>query len=110
MAHSETSVSYGIFVMDADGSRRRRVTSMGGAPVWSPDGSRIAFELHRSALGLPGGGSDIYVVDVEGGAPVNITDSTPGQYAVAPDWSPARRWFLQRVSSLPKRAGSAPGK
>lgn len=79
----------GIFVMNADGSGRRRVTSMGGAPVWSPDGRRIAFEVSRSALGLPGGGSDIYVVDVDGGAPVNITNNAPGQYAVAPDWSPA---------------------
>ena len=65
------------------------MTSIGGAPVWSPDGRRIAFEVSRSALGLPGGGSDIYVVDVDGGAPVNITNNAPGQYAVAPDWSPA---------------------
>lgn len=80
----------GIFVMDADGSGRRRVTSMGGAPVWSPDGRRLAFEVGRSELGLPGGGSDIYVVDVDGGAPVNITHNAPGRYAVAADWSPAK--------------------
>jgi Tol biopolymer transport system component len=78
----------GIFVMNADGSGRRRVTSIGGAPVWSPDGRRIAFEVSRSELGLPGGGSDIYVVEVDGGAPVNITNNAPGQYATTPDWSP----------------------
>ena len=80
----------GIFVMDADGSGRRRVTSMGGAPVWSPDGRRLAFEVSRSELGLPGGGSDIYVVDVDGGTPVNITKNSPGRYAVTADWSPAK--------------------
>jgi Tol biopolymer transport system component len=80
----------GIFVMNADGSGRRRVTSIGNAPVWSPDGRRIAFEVNRSELGLPGGGSDIYVVEIDGGAPVNITNNAPGQYATTPDWSPVR--------------------
>lgn len=83
-------VGDGIFVMNADGSGRRRVTSIGGAPVWSPDGRQIAFEVGRGALGLPGDGTDICVVDVDGGRLTNITNNAPGQYAVTPDWSPAQ--------------------
>jgi Tol biopolymer transport system component len=41
------SSSRGVWVMDADGGRPRKLThtaeSLDGAPTWSPDGARIAF-------------------------------------------------------------------
>ena len=52
-----------IYVMNADGSGRRRLTRSpqnDGDPVWSPDGRRLAFVRVR------GGRSDIYVVDADG--------------------------------------------
>ena len=35
---------HGIFVMNADGSERRRLTQRGEGPAWSPDGKMIAFD------------------------------------------------------------------
>ena len=52
-----------IYVMNADGSGRRRLTRSpqnDGDPVWSPDGRRLAFVRVR------GGRSDIYVVNADG--------------------------------------------
>jgi Tol biopolymer transport system component len=56
-----------IMVADADGSNRIQLTS--GAehdrfPVWSPDGSRIAF-----LRGREWGGNDVYVMNADGSAP-----------------------------------------
>jgi Tol biopolymer transport system component len=52
-----------IYVMNADGSGRRRLTQSpqnDGDPVWSPDGGRLAFVRIR------GGRADIYVVNADG--------------------------------------------
>ena len=51
-----------IYVMDADGSNPRRLTSYSGidiSPSWSPDGTQIAFESDRD------GYWDIYVLDLQ---------------------------------------------
>jgi Tol biopolymer transport system component len=51
-----------IYVVNADGSRQRRLTRDGvpsTSPVWSPDGRRIAFEAWR-------GEADIFVVGADG--------------------------------------------
>ncbi|NKB70526.1 MAG: hypothetical protein GKR89_25940 [Candidatus Latescibacteria bacterium] len=68
-----------------DGARQTLNTGAGGLPgdpAWSPDGTRIAFtRLDRDR--------DIFVVDVAGGEPVQLTDS-PDRDA-APAWSPDGR-------------------
>jgi Tol biopolymer transport system component len=50
------------------------------APVWSPDGARIAFETGRD------GNSEIYVMDADGSNPLNLTRNAAGDHA--PAWSP----------------------
>ena len=56
-----------IWVMGADGSRPRELTS-GGEPAWSPDGRWIAFV--RSTPD----GTDLWMVSASGGTGVRLTD------------------------------------
>jgi Tol biopolymer transport system component len=74
-----------IYVVNADGSGQRRLRSKTfDGPVWSPDGRKIAF----TARG-PGKGSDVYVMNADGGDERNLT-RTPGN-DLRPAWSPDGR-------------------
>ena len=50
-------------------------------PTWSPEGSRIAYHSNRS------GNFDVWVVQVSGGNPVNLTPDSPSN-DLYPSWSP----------------------
>ena len=79
-----------IYLMDADGSRQRRLTDDPGddsSPTWSPDGTRIAFAALRGVEGvldLPSEDYEIYVMDADGGNVLQITDNTWWDWQ--PDW------------------------
>jgi hypothetical protein len=67
-----------IWVMSADGSRQRQLTSVSAGtsrPAWSPDGSQIAFN---------DGGGAMYVIDVDGSGLRKL--GPPGGFD--PTWSP----------------------
>ena len=69
---SPTTIGREIAAMDADGSHRVPLTSDGAGneqPAISPDGERIAFTSHRD------GDTEIYVIDADGGNPVNLTNN-----------------------------------
>ncbi len=78
-----------IWVMDADGGSLANLTNSpewsGYDPVWSPDGSRIAFTL------APGESSDlsaeIWTVSADGTDLIPLTASADRD-EVAPSWSP----------------------
>ena len=68
------NVSFGIRIVNADGSNMRRLTSenIDTSPVWSPDGERIAFYSQSRSP------SSVWVMDVGGSdlqplAPGNLT-------------------------------------
>ena len=72
-----------IWVMNADGSDQHPVTNNAvpdGDPVWSPDGSRIAFTSRRD------GDTDVYVMDEDGTDVQRLTQGM-GDFEVG-DWSP----------------------
>ena len=86
-----------MFVMDADGSNRRRLPLATGGKrnvsnysgTWSPDGTRLAFT--RSVTGphtRTGWAVDVYIVDLDG---KNLRRLTSSGAAYAPTWSPDGR-------------------
>lgn len=75
-----------LWIMNADGSGKRRLIAAGEAgdrdPTWSPDGSSIAF------IRAYGDDTDITIVSVDSGELVRL--SLPGQQE-GPAWSPDGR-------------------
>lgn len=83
--YSERDGNSEIYVMNADGTGRKRLTNnfaSDGYPTWSPDGTRIAFDSDR------GGPQsfDIYVMDADGSNPVRLTTHPKRDLNAA--WSP----------------------
>ena len=88
------------YVMDADGSNEtplvtdKRDTHCCNSPVWSPDGSKIAFSSSRGmtevetvrGLRRRSNPPDIYVIDADGSNEIRLT-SSPG-FDMRPSWSP----------------------
>ena len=73
----------GIWIMNADGSQPRALTSLSSDrhPAWSPDGKRIAFARDVSA-----DTRDIFIIEANGGLLTPLTAGLMG--AGEPAWSP----------------------
>ena len=82
-----------LWVVDATGSNARQLSTLdvyvNGGVSWSPDGTQLAFAS----------GDDIYTIPVNGGQPVNLTNS-PGLDAL-PAWSPEGTKIAYSVQSGP---------
>jgi Tol biopolymer transport system component len=76
-----------IWIMDPSGNNTRQLTTTAGdtwarAPTWSPDGKWIAFI--SGPLGQDYG--ELYVISVEGGDPIRLTDTGGMIYDWRPSW------------------------
>jgi Tol biopolymer transport system component len=83
IAFDENQGGRGIFVMNADGSGKARLSgypSSDSDPSWSPGGSKMAFTSDRD------GHFEIYVMNADGTGQHNLTND--GGYARDPAWSP----------------------
>jgi len=79
-----TELNWDVLVMNADGTGQVNLTNnpaMDGHAVWSPDGTRIAFNSSRD------GNVEIYLMDPDGTNVTRITN-TPGLEEWLPSWSP----------------------
>ena len=77
-----------IYVIHPDGSGRTRLTDHPAEdfdPVWSPDGTQIAFRSHRD------GNEEVYVMKADGSHQQNISNAPGGDYS--PAWSPDASWI-----------------
>jgi len=78
-----------IYVMATDGSGQTNISNNAASnesmPVWSPDGTKIAYSRYPSGQSH----SDIYIANADGSNPVNLTAriSNTSNEAV-PAWSP----------------------
>jgi TolB protein len=79
-----------IYIMRADGTDRRRLTTnadLDASPSWSPDGKRIAF-TRIAEPGTAAARSGIFVKDAGGGREVQITQAASPTFDLSPAWSP----------------------
>jgi tRNA A-37 threonylcarbamoyl transferase component Bud32 len=82
-----------IWVIDAGSGARTQVTSDVAddiAPLWSPDGSRVAFASWRDRA------YDIFEKASDGGGLETMIVSAPGEQ-IASDWTPARNFLLYQT-------------
>jgi Tol biopolymer transport system component len=90
----EGTIDADISVMNADGSGLRRVTRGPGgdcAPVWSPDGQKIAFHrsfVRREGDKVVGVDFDVYVINADGSEERSLTGDA---VSFRPMWSPDGR-------------------
>jgi Tol biopolymer transport system component len=79
-----------IYVMNADGTDRRRLTTneaLDASPSWSPDGERIAF-ARIAEPGTVAARGGLFVMDADGGGEVQITRAASPNFDFGPAWSP----------------------
>ena len=84
-----------IYVMNADGTNpinlTQSVEKAEGISTWSPDGKQIAFTSAELFNGHTLANSDIFVMDADGGDPINLTNHDALDQT--PDWSPNGNWI-----------------
>gem|GEM_PF-4605219 len=106
-SNNYSTKSSGIWVMDSDGSNKVQLLNNTGAGVseggvFSPDGTKIAFEIVEYVYGAGmASNSNIWVMNSDGSSPVQLTASGLN---VAPRWSPdGKKIVYYLVSSVSGR-------
>ena len=109
IAFRSTSGNGGIFVIDRNGARARRLTNFGASPAWTPDGGSIVFATRSSMDPRSWSGvSEGWIVDVKTGHSSRLTRHDFRQPAVSPDGRYIAYWSSSRPQRQP-RGRSTPG-
>ena len=100
IASSELYVNKDIWVFDPSRGTEDRATYEGqnAFPIWSPDGSHMAFRSDRSSAGLR-----IYVINAENSR--DVIELTPGPYDVPSSWTADGKEILFTRGSGPTDVG-----
>jgi TolB protein len=84
-----TSTNATLWVIDADGKNKRKLTQLAGTyamqPAWSPDGERIALASDRD------GNCEIYTIRTDGSELTRVTNHAA--LDCHPKWSPDGQWL-----------------
>jgi TolB protein len=97
-----------VYVMNVDGSRARRITSVTASkpfamdvlsPMWSPDGRQLVFEVQNLSTGDPPNRRALFVVKTDGSGLRQLTDWSRNG-GDSPDWSPDGSSILFRTVSV----------
>jgi dipeptidyl aminopeptidase/acylaminoacyl peptidase len=92
-----------IWLMDSQGRNQRRLTTADAsdsAPVWSPDGSRIAFTSRRSDDEAPA----LYILRLDGGEAEKVLELPFG--VINPKWHPSGDSLIVGTKAIPALKGS----
>ena len=84
-----------IYTVPANGGKATQLTTHPAhdtRPIWSPDGSKIAFASDRN------GNFDIFIMDMEGGSPKQLTTHSANEYpeTFSDQWRAPRTLFFPR--------------
>jgi Tol biopolymer transport system component len=95
----QANESADLFVLDVAGGAKTRLTTSQRtefvmAPVWSPDGSRIAYVTIRN------GQEAVYVRAANGQGSEELLYKNPGAFMNLTDWSPDGRLLTFAISDL----------
>lgn len=82
--HRGGSFTAGINIMNRDGTNPVHVTIDGGAPVWSPDGSRFVTTDSDPNISFK---PALFIINIDGTNKLKITNNSFGSNA--PAWAPA---------------------
>lgn len=87
----------GLYIVNADGTGLTALSNAPGGdfdPAWSPDGERIAFASLRD------GRKEIYVLNIDSGVVIRLTNSTSDIENTQPSWSRDGKMITYTVMRL----------
>ncbi len=96
----------GLYLVDANGSKPRRLFGFVQEYSWSPNGNQIAFVDCRPQTHGADNGSDLYIIDKDGQNLIKVENPIMASLAY-PRWSPDGRQ-LAYISTLDPRCLFAP--
>ena len=94
-----------VFVFDVAGKKSEQITKGDfddSDPVWSPDGTRIAFVGRRGPDADRNENSDVFMVDAKAGAEPKKLTTFAGTNGGRPAWSPDGVWIAYLQGDEPK--------